>query len=48
MPLNYIGLESRVKLIIRSQYGLSSEISNVTPFLYEVRYLRRGATGSEE
>lgn len=48
MPLNYIGLESRVKLIIRSQYGLSSEISNVTPFLYDVRYLRRGATGSEE
>jgi len=48
MPLNYIALESRVKLIIRSQYGLSSEISNVTPFLYDVRYLKQGATGSEE
>lgn len=48
LPLNYIGLESEVYLIIKSQYGLTSEISNVTPFLYHVRYFKRGSTGADD
>ena len=40
MPLSYLGVDSEVNLIIKSQYGWASEISNVTPFLYHVRYFR--------
>lgn len=47
LPLNFIGLESECYLIIKSQYGLTSEISNVTPFLYHIRYFKRGATGAD-
>ena len=35
-----LGVESEVNLIIKSQYGWTSEISNVQPFLYHVRYFR--------
>lgn len=38
MPLAYLGIDSEVNLIIKSQYGLSSEISQVLPYLYNVRY----------
>lgn len=47
MPLNYLYLESHVRLIVKSQYGLTSEISNVTPFLYDIRYFKSGSTGAE-
>lgn len=47
LPLNFIGLESECELIIKSQYGLTQEISNVTPFLYRIRYFKRGATGAD-
>ena len=40
MPLNFLGVESEVNLIIKSQSGWASEISNVRPFLYHVRYFR--------
>ncbi|MBR5638885.1 MAG: DUF4827 family protein [Muribaculaceae bacterium] len=40
MPLNYLGVDSEVNLIIKSQYGWASEISNVQPYLYHVRYFR--------
>lgn len=39
-PLNLLGVDSEVNLIIKSQYGLSREISSVIPFLYHVRYFR--------
>jgi len=38
LPLNYLGTDSEVNLVIKSQYGLSSEISYVIPYLYSVRY----------
>ena len=38
MPLNFLGVECEVKLLVKSQYGLTSEISYVMPFLYHVRY----------
>lgn len=47
MPLNYVGIESEVNLIVRSQYGLSSEIAQVTPFLYNIRYFKPGTNGND-
>lgn len=44
MPLSYVGMESEVNLVIKSQYGLSSEISQVIPFLYNVRYFKPGTS----
>lgn len=40
MPLNFLGVDSEVNLVIKSQYGWSSEISSVRPYLYHVRYFR--------
>lgn len=37
-PLNYLGVECEVNLLVKSQYGLSNEISYVMPYLYHVRY----------
>ena len=37
-PLVFLGVECEVNLIIKSQYGFSSEISYVLPFFYHVRY----------
>ena len=37
-PLLFLGVECDVNLIIKSQYGLTSEISYVQPFFYHVRY----------
>lgn len=38
MPLQYVGIDSEVNLVIKSQYGFSSEISNVIPYHFNVRY----------
>lgn len=38
MPMAFLGIDCEVNLIIKSQYGLSSELSQVTPYLYNVRY----------
>ena len=38
LPLEFLGVECEVNLIIKSQYGLTSEISYVMPFIYHVRY----------
>lgn len=37
-------MESEVNLVIKSQYGLSSEISQVIPFFYNVRYFKQGTS----
>ena len=37
-PLLFLGVECEVNLVIKSQYGLTSEISYVTPYYYHVRY----------
>ena len=39
MPLNFLGFNSHARLVIKSQFGLTSEISQVIPFLYDIRYL---------
>lgn len=38
MPLAYLGIDCEVNLVIKSQYGMTSEIAQVIPFLYNVRY----------
>lgn len=38
LPLNFLGYECEVNLIVKSQLGISSEISQVNPFLYNIRY----------
>ena len=37
-PLLFLGVECEVNLVVKSQYGFTSEISYVTPFFYHVRY----------
>ena len=37
-PMNFLGVECEVNLIIKSQYGFTNEMTLVTPFLYHVRY----------
>lgn len=39
MPLRYLGLNSHVRLVVKSQLGIQSEISQVIPYLYDIRYL---------
>lgn len=40
MPLYYLGVDCEVNVVIKSQYGLSSEIASVIPFMYNLRYFR--------
>ena len=40
LPLYYLGVDCEVNLVIKSQYGIASEISNVVPYLYNVRYFK--------
>lgn len=37
-PLQFLGVECEVNLIIKSQYGFTSELTYVMPFFYHVRY----------
>ena len=37
-PLLFLGVECEVNLIIKSQYGFTSELTYVMPFFYHVRY----------
>lgn len=38
MPLHYLGIDCEVNLIVKSQFGFTSEIAQVTPYLYNLRY----------
>lgn len=40
MPLNYLPLNSDVNLVVKSQYGWTSEVSYVQPYLYRIRYYK--------
>lgn len=39
-PLMYLPIDCEVNLVIKSQFGIYSEIANVTPYLYNVRYFK--------
>lgn len=38
MPLDYLGIDCELRLIVKSQFGFTSEISEVVPYLYHIRY----------
>lgn len=40
LPLDFLPMNCEVNIVIKSQYGWSSEISNVVPYLYHVRYFK--------
>lgn len=40
MPLSYLGVDCEVNLIVKSQYGFTDDISNVIPYMYNLRYFR--------
>ncbi len=40
MPLIYLPIDCEVNVVIKSQYGLYSEISYVVPYLYNIRYFK--------
>lgn len=39
-PLKFLGIDCEVRLIVKSQYGFTSETSQVSPYLYEIRYFK--------
>ncbi len=39
-PLQYLPIDAQVNIVIKSQYGMSSEMSNVIPYLYSIRYFK--------
>lgn len=39
-PLQYLPVDCRVNLVIKSAYGMPSEMSSVVPWLYSLRYYR--------
>lgn len=40
MPLELVGVNCEVNLLIKSKYGVTNEIANVHPYLYHLRYFR--------
>lgn len=42
IPMLYLSYNCEVNIIIKSQYGFTSEISYVNPFLFNVRYFKPG------
>lgn len=38
LPLQYVGVDSEVNLVVKSQYGFSDNIANVVPYHFNVRY----------
>ena len=38
LPMTFLGAECEVNLVIKSQYGMTDEISYVQPYLFHVRY----------
>ncbi|MCM1483436.1 MAG: DUF4827 domain-containing protein [Muribaculaceae bacterium] len=40
IPLRFVPLNSEVNVVIKSQYGMTSEMSYVQPFLYNITYFK--------
>ncbi|MCM1319657.1 MAG: DUF4827 domain-containing protein [Muribaculaceae bacterium] len=38
VPLKYLGLDCEVNIVIRSYYGIQSEMGACQPYLYNIRY----------
>lgn len=40
VPLSYLPIDCEVNIVIKSQYGMPSEMSYVQPYLYHIRYFK--------
>lgn len=40
LPLEYLGVDCNVNIVIKSQLGFAEEIAYVQPFLFNIRYYR--------
>lgn len=40
LPMTYLSYNAKVNIVVKSQYGFTSEIANVRPFLYSIRYFK--------
>ncbi|MDE7408063.1 MAG: DUF4827 domain-containing protein, partial [Muribaculaceae bacterium] len=40
IPLKYLGVECEVNLVIKSEYGFSTDMASGNCYLYSVRYLK--------
>lgn len=40
VPLHYLPVDCEVNIVVKSQYGMTTEIAQVIPFLYRLRYYR--------
>jgi len=41
MPLHYLPVDCEVNIVVKSQYGMTNEVANVIPFLYNIKYYKR-------
>lgn len=39
-PLTYLPIDAQVNIIVKSQFGMPSEMSYVIPYLYSIRYFK--------
>lgn len=40
LPLAFVGIDSEINLLIKSRKGPYSEIADVVPYLYNIRYFK--------
>lgn len=48
LPMKFVGINSTVNLLVKSQYGFTDEISYVVPFLYSITYYPSMIGGGSE
>lgn len=48
LPMKFVGINSTVNLLVKSQYGFTDEISYVVPFLYAITYYPSMIGGGSE
>ena len=39
-PLAFLSVDCQVNIIVKSQYGFTSEMAEVIPYLFQIRYYR--------
>ena len=40
VPMAYLGVECEVNMVIKSQYGMSEDLTSVIPYMYHIRYFK--------
>lgn len=39
-PMRFLGYDAKVNLVVKSQYGMSTEVTAVVPYLYTISYYK--------